>query len=155
MGLNQGPLVLSLFVIFIYVPESKLLVFLRIAFSHQQELNPKVVDSFQYFCAQIEVWDFPPKFKNQFYNFIHKHSRTVYCDQAHYGTVSGGGAETRALGIQKVVKSRRGGCGGDAEGGSGGRMDGGGGRIRTGRQRIRMNNYVGVHCRKNNLRGGA
>ena len=31
------------------------------------------------------------------------HGRTVHCDQAHYGPVSGGGAETGAKDIQVVV----------------------------------------------------
>ena len=38
----------------------RLLVCLRLAFLHQQESIPKVVDSFQSFCAQIV--DFPSKF---------------------------------------------------------------------------------------------
>ena len=56
-----------------------------------------------------------------------EHSRKVYCDQAHYGTVSGRGAETKATGLQEVVGSRRGKCGGDADGSLVGRTDGGGG----------------------------
>ena len=41
-----------------------------------------------------------------------KHSCTVYCDQAHYGPVSGGGAEIGAAGLQAVVGAVQGGCGG-------------------------------------------
>ena len=36
-----------------------------------------------------------------------EHSRTVYCDQAHYGPVSGGGAEAGAKGGQAVVGQDR------------------------------------------------
>ena len=43
-----------------------------------------------------------------------EHSHTVYCGQANYGPVSGGGAETGSTGIQAVLGSGRGGCGGDA-----------------------------------------
>ena len=52
---------------------------------------------------------------------------TVHCGQAHYGPVSGGGAETRAKDIQSVVGTGRGGCGRDADGDLGGVTDGGGG----------------------------
>ena len=55
-----------------------------------------------------------------------EHSHTVYCDQAHYGPVSGGGAEARVKGSQAVVVSGRVGCGGYADSGSGGGMGGGG-----------------------------
>ena len=71
LGLNQGPLVRSLFVIFISVLNRPSLLFLRMTFLHQRELNQKVVNSFQYFCAQIEVWNFAIKFHNQFYSFLH------------------------------------------------------------------------------------
>ena len=32
-----------------------------------------------------------------------EHGHIVYCNQAHYGSVSGGGAETGAKGVQAVV----------------------------------------------------
>ena len=69
LGLNLGPLVPTLFVLFLYVLKSPLLVFLNLIFSHQKESNPKVVDSFQYFRAHFEVWNFCSKFQNQFYGF--------------------------------------------------------------------------------------
>ena len=56
-----------------------------------------------------------------------EHSRTVYYDQAHYGPVSGGGAEAGVKGGQAVVGAGRTGFGGDADGDSGGGTDGGGG----------------------------
>ena len=56
-----------------------------------------------------------------------KNSRTVYFDKAHYGPVSGGGADARVKGDHTVVRSGRVGCGGDAGGESGGGTDGGGG----------------------------
>ena len=56
-----------------------------------------------------------------------EHKRSVYCNQAHCGTVSGDGAEARVNGGQVMVGSVRTGFGGDADGGSGGRTDGGGG----------------------------
>ena len=71
LGLNRGPLVHIISVLFLYVLDIPLLVFLRLIFLHQQESNPKVVDSFQYFCARIEVWNFPSKFQNQFYSFLY------------------------------------------------------------------------------------
>ena len=49
-----------------------------------------------------------------------EHSFTVYCDQAHYGPVSGGGAETGATVVQAVVGKGRVGCGGDSDRRSGG-----------------------------------
>ena len=49
-GLNPGPLVRTIFVILLYMLNILLLVFLRLAFLHQQESNPKVVELFQYFC---------------------------------------------------------------------------------------------------------
>ena len=52
-----------------------------------------------------------------------EHSRTVYCDQAHYGPVSGGGAEAEVKDVQTVVISVSIGNGGYLEGGLGGRMD--------------------------------
>ena len=56
-----------------------------------------------------------------------EYSCKVHCNQAHYGPMSGGGAETGATGIQAVVGTGRSGCGGDADGGSEGGTDGGGG----------------------------
>ena len=44
--LNLGPMVRTTFVLLLYVLEIPLLVFLRLMFSHQQELNPNVVKSF-------------------------------------------------------------------------------------------------------------
>ena len=54
-----------------------------------------------------------------------EHSRTVYRDKAHYGPVSGGGEEDGAKGVQAVVGTRQGGCGGYRYGSLGGGTDGG------------------------------
>ena len=56
LGLNRGLLVRSLVIFFLYLLKSPLLVFLRLTFLHQQESDPKVVDSFQYFRACFEVF---------------------------------------------------------------------------------------------------
>ena len=56
-----------------------------------------------------------------------EHSCTVYYDQAHYGLVSGGEADTGDTGIQAALGSGRDGCGGDANGGLGGRTERGAG----------------------------
>ena len=56
-----------------------------------------------------------------------EHSLKVYCDQAHYGSVSGGGAEAGVKGGQAVVVARQTRFEGDVDGGSGSRTDGGGG----------------------------
>ena len=77
LGLNRGPLVRTLFVLFIYVLESPFLMFLCLMFSHQQELNPKVVKSFQYIRACFEVWNFFPNFKS-FFKFLFLYSAAVY-----------------------------------------------------------------------------
>ena len=69
LGLNWGPLVHNIFVIFLYVLKSPLLVLLRLTFSHQHKSNPKVVDLLQYCCARFEVYNFHFKFKNQYYSF--------------------------------------------------------------------------------------
>ena len=69
LALNRGPLVCTIFVIFLYMLKSLLLVFLPLIFLHQQELNPKTLDSFQYFWTRFEVWNFCSKFQNQFYSF--------------------------------------------------------------------------------------
>ena len=53
-----------------------------------------------------------------------EHSDTVYCDQAHYGPVSGGGAEAGVKGGQAVVEEVHTGFGGDADSGSGDGIDG-------------------------------
>ena len=45
---------------------------------------------------------------------------TVYCDQDHYGPVSGSGSEARLKGSQSVVGAGRTGFGGNVDGGSGG-----------------------------------
>ena len=58
---------------------------------------------------------------------VPEHSRTVYCDQDHYGPVSGVGAETGATDVQAVVGTGRIGFGGDTGGGLGGGTDKGGG----------------------------
>ena len=50
-------------------------------------------------------------------------SHTVYCDQAHYGPVYGGGAETRATCVQVVVVKGQGVYGGDVDGQSRGGTD--------------------------------
>ena len=54
---------------------------------------------------------------------VPEHSLAVHFGQANYGPVSGGRAETGATGIQAVVVSIQGRCGGYAEGGSGGGMN--------------------------------
>ena len=46
-----------------------------------------------------------------------EHSSTIYCNQAHYGPVSGGGAEAGVKGDQTVVVAGRTVCGGDVDGG--------------------------------------
>ena len=56
-----------------------------------------------------------------------ENSCTVYCDQAHYGPVSGGRAEAGVKGGQEVVGSGWTGFGGDMDGSSQGGTDGGGG----------------------------
>ena len=52
-----------------------------------------------------------------------EHSFTVYCNQDHYGPVSGGRAEAGVKGDQVVVGSGCIGCGLYADGGSGGRTN--------------------------------
>ena len=44
-----------------------------------------------------------------------EHSRTTYCNQFHNGPVSGGGVETKAMGIQVVVGAGINGCGRDVD----------------------------------------
>ena len=62
-----------------------------------------------------------------------EHSCTVYCDQAHYGPVSSGRADTGDMGLQRVVGSGWGGHRGDEDGGfEGGTVRGGGGDRRDG-----------------------
>ena len=56
-----------------------------------------------------------------------EHGCTVHYNQAHYGPVSGGAADTRAKGIQSVVVIGRDGCGRDVGSRLGGGTDGGGG----------------------------
>ena len=68
-----------------------------------------------------------------------EHSHTVYCDQAHYGPMSGGRVEDGVKGGQAVVGSGSPGFGGDVESGSGSRTDGGGGG--DGRDRTEMKRY--------------
>ena len=70
LGLNTGPLVSAIFVLILYVLKSPLLVFLPLTFLHQQELNPKMVNSFQYFHARFEVWNLRSKFQNRFIFFL-------------------------------------------------------------------------------------
>ena len=55
-----------------------------------------------------------------------EHGCTAHFDQAHYESVSGGGAETGAKDIKVVVGTGRSGCGIDEDGGSGSVTDGGG-----------------------------
>ena len=55
-----------------------------------------------------------------------ENSRTVYCNQAHYGPVYGGGAEAGVKGGQVVVLAGQNGFGGDEDGGSGGGTERGG-----------------------------
>ena len=69
--LTLYPLVHTLFAFFPFVLNSPLLVFWDLKFSHLHESIPNVVNPFHYFCAQIEVWYFPSKFQNRFYSFIH------------------------------------------------------------------------------------
>ena len=52
-----------------------------------------------------------------------EHSRTVHCDQAHYGFMSGAGAEDRVKVRQAVVGAGWLGLGRGLGGGSGGGMD--------------------------------
>ena len=68
-GITPDPLVHTIFVIFLFVLKSLLPVFFSLISSHQKELIPKVVKSFQYFCAQIEILVIPSKFQNQLYIF--------------------------------------------------------------------------------------
>ena len=69
--LNPGPMVHTISPLLLYALEITLLAFWGLNFSLQHESSPKVVKSFQYFCAQIGVWYVPFKFKNQFYSFLH------------------------------------------------------------------------------------
>ena len=55
-----------------------------------------------------------------------EHSCTVYCNKAHYGPVSVGGAEAGVKDDQAVVGTGWFGYGGNADGGSGGLTDRGG-----------------------------
>ena len=71
-----------------------------------------------------------------------EHSNIVYCDQAHYGPVSGSVLETRGRVLQAVVGSGRGEHGGDADGSLVGEMDRRRRRIQTG-QRRRLTKSVG------------
>ena len=72
-----------------------------------------------------------------------EHYHTIYWYQYHYGPVPVDGEESGAKGVQVVVGTGQGGCGGDADGGLGGATDGGGGgdgweidRHRLNRRRI-------------------
>ena len=66
LDMNWGPLVRTIFVIFILVLKIPVLMFLGLAFSHQKGLNPKMFDSIQYFCACFEAWNFRVQFQNHF-----------------------------------------------------------------------------------------
>ena len=66
-----------------------------------------------------------------------EHICTVYCKQAHYVPVYGGGTEDRVNGAQEMVGAGQVWCGGDAEGCSGGGTDGRGRRRRTGRRQTK------------------
>ena len=46
-----------------------------------------------------------------------EHSHAVYCNQYHYGPVSGGGSEAGVKGDQEMLGSGHIGCGGDEDGG--------------------------------------
>ena len=85
-----------------------------------------------------------------------EHSRTVHCDQDHYGPMYGSGAEARVKGGQAVVGAGRLGLGGDADIGLGGGTDGGigGDGQDRGGYGERLNRWGG-YCRKRNLRGKA
>ena len=62
-----------------------------------------------------------------------EHSHIVYCDQAHYGPMSGGGAEDGVKYDQVVMVTGQNRFGGDADRSLGGRTDvGGGGNGRDG-----------------------
>ena len=67
---ESGPSGTYYFVILLYMLNILLLVFLRLAFLHQQESNPKVVNLFQYFCARFEVYNLGAKFQNRFIFFL-------------------------------------------------------------------------------------
>ena len=56
-----------------------------------------------------------------------EHRGAIYCEYAHYGTVSGGEAEARAKSENAVVRTGGSGFGGDSDGGLGGRAGGWGG----------------------------
>ena len=60
-----------------------------------------------------------------------EHSRTVYCDQSHYGPVSGDGEASGVKGGQAVTGRGRIGLGQDVDSGPGRRTDRGGGVDRT------------------------
>ena len=64
-----------------------------------------------------------------------EHSHIVHCDQTYYGHVSGGGADTTAMGVKKVVGIGLCGCVGDADA-RGGTVRGG--ERRTGQIRDRL-----------------
>ena len=94
MGLTPGTLVCTLFALLLYVLKSLLLVFWGLTPGplvhtifrgfplHSEDsvagvfasgiFTPIGVESnsFQYFCAQIEVWYLPSKFQIQFYIFL-------------------------------------------------------------------------------------
>ena len=80
-----------------------------------------------------------------------EHSLTVYCDQAHYGPVSGGGVEDGVKGVQLVVGAGRIRLGGDADGGLGGGTDEGGGGYRRYRDGDVLDR-LGGYCIKRNIR---
>ena len=54
---------------FLYVLSSVLLVFLRLTFSNQQESNPKLANSFEYFCDRFESGMFCAQVQIQFCTF--------------------------------------------------------------------------------------
>ena len=69
LGLTPDPLVHTMFMIFLCVLISDLVVLVLwgLTFLHQQELSPKMVDSLHSFGAQII--DFSSNFKNQFNSY--------------------------------------------------------------------------------------
>ena len=68
--MNRGPLVCTIFVLFLYILKIPLLLFLRLDVLYQQEFNPKVVDSFQFFALALKFRIFVPNFKISFIVFL-------------------------------------------------------------------------------------
>ena len=77
LSLNRGSLVRTRFVLFVCVLKSPFLVFLCLKCLHQQESNTNVVNSFQYFRARFEVWNFCAQFQKLFLWFSSIYSPTA------------------------------------------------------------------------------